>query len=179
MMKTNRNNQGQAYTLIELLAVVVLLSLMVGLVGVRLVGPYRHARLVNVLARAAQFDEQVRHMCQQHDIATEIVIDLTRQRVYVSKSALENRVVWPALSTRGIRVEQVITADKRKTGGKVTVPVSPSGHTPSYAVRFDSGDGTEKWLFFAGITGQAIQLERSRDVQSIFTLFNSQGPDVD
>ena len=60
MIRPRKADHPKAFTLLELLVVLAVLGLLAAVAAVRLHGPYRAARLRDVVERVASTDQQVR-----------------------------------------------------------------------------------------------------------------------
>lgn len=156
-----RKSRRSAFSLVELLVVVALSTLALTMVGIVWRGPIAAAKLRNSIESYRLVDSQVRRSCQSASANGQIQIALST-----------NGVVWQLLRTpvelhpsinSGIAELLLPTGDS----SEVLVRFDNYGRSSSYAVRFQQG-GYQKWLFFAGLSGQCFELDSIAQVRACF-----------
>jgi prepilin-type N-terminal cleavage/methylation domain-containing protein len=160
--------RSRAFTLIETLAVIALLAIITAAVAVSLSGARRSADLDGVAERFVAYDRGTRDIARRFGGQPSLRFELnqgTARRVdEVDASA--NRATPLALG--GARVAKLIVRGESVGYGEASVPFSDGGRSPSYAVLLTNKSG-QRWVAFAGLTGQAFVLGDERQVQDILS----------
>jgi prepilin-type N-terminal cleavage/methylation domain-containing protein len=153
-----------AFTLIEVLAVIALMALLTAAAAVSLSGVARTARVEDAADAFASFDRSTRELARRFERTPALRFDLNRGAV--ERFDGDGQPVSPWLLGTA-RVTRVIAGQEDRTSGQLTVPFSTLGRSPSYAVLLSGSDG-ERWVAFAGLTGQSLASNDEREVQDIF-----------
>ena len=155
---------ARAFTLIETLAVIALLAILTAAAVVSLSGTRRAARAEDAIERLMAFDRTTRDAARRVGRASGLRFELNRARVGRTNAEGEPT----PLALEGARVTRVIVRGESIGYGEVVVPFSDRGQSPSYAVLLSAQAG-ERWVAFAGLTGQAFVVSDERDVQEILS----------
>jgi prepilin-type N-terminal cleavage/methylation domain-containing protein len=158
----------RAFTLIETLAVIALLAIITAAVAVSLSGARRSADLDGVAERLIAYDRGTRDIARRFGKQPSLRFELNRgtlQRL-IDTDASGNRVT--PLAIGGARVAKLIVRGESVGYGEASVPFSDGGRSPSYAVLLTNKAG-QRWVAFAGLTGQAFVLGDERQVQNILS----------
>ncbi len=180
--------QRRAFTLVEVMVVVLLMGLLAGAVALSLGGDVADSVRGNVVGRIAETDHLARLAARRMGGRTELQIDLDEQLLrYVSRvgeadehgshavrladAHVVDRVLMGGSSTSAIReIEK----------GTVHIAMSENGHSASYALRVSTrSDGHRTWLVFAGLTGQVTVLEDEEDAYELFETLSTGRIDAD
>jgi len=156
------------FSLLELIAVLAIVSLMCSVTVYCLSGPYQQARKQHVLERIAQLDEQLRTATRRFGHPGELAI-LFRDGAIETRHGSRGtestqRIVLPA----DLTLDQVRTAVREENYGRIAIPFTTEGNSPTYALRIKSRDRPPEWFLFAGTTGQVIHVKNERDINAIF-----------
>ena len=182
-------NQRRAFTLIELMAVVVLIGLLAGAATWSMVWQASQATRTDVISRIAHADRMARLAAERSGRPCELVIDLDRQtlgRRMLREDGSVERAAEVQLP-REFRIERVIRSDpagakqrsaQRFERGQVTVGYGPGGRSRSFAVMLKDKQQTD-WLVWAGLSGQVIQTHDDKEADNIFELLGGGGSDAD
>ncbi len=152
--------------------VLVIVGLLAAVAAVRLHGPYREARLRDVVERMAFADRQVRDHARRFARSGQLVCDLKGNLIYARSEGKGNLPHFRVPIPRSVRLDRVWTRRGPIEDREVRIDVTRGGQTPSYAVRLSTADGSRQWLFFSGITGQMTLLEAESDVRELFRLLD-------
>lgn len=172
------------FTLIEVLAVLVVLGLLAGATAWSLADTADRATAEEVFGRIAHADRLARIAAERTGQNCVLRYDLDAQQM--------RRVLTDADGTqeaghvvglpKGLAIDRIVvhqldrvTSHER---GDVTVAYSARGRSISYAVRV-AHDGTHTWLIFAGLTGQMTVTDHEREVDNLFALLAGGRPDAD
>ncbi len=167
-----------AFTLLELLVVLVIVVLLTSIVAVRMQAPYANARLAEVLKRIEFVDGQARGHAHTFAMPWRLTFDLDRGRVYAQRNGSRDErhceVVLPAT----LRIRHVVTLADEVGAGTTHIDVSPRGVTETYAVCVSTQTGSASWLLFAGVSGQVSSLKEFTDVQHVLEQLRAASPDA-
>ena len=154
-----------AFTLIEMLAVIALLAILAAAATVSLAGAARAARLEDVAERVVAFDRATRDAAKQFGRTPALRFDLNRGTVHRIDG---EREAAPLHLAGAARVTRLMMNGRDSASGEAFVRFSSLGQSPSYAVLL-AGPGGERWVLFAGLTGQPLILHNEREVQNILS----------
>jgi prepilin-type N-terminal cleavage/methylation domain-containing protein len=183
----SRPSGVRAFTLIELVATLLLAALLATAVAVSLKGIGKEAQFDETVSRIRSFDDASRRQAKASGRPLRIQIDLDRGRIscleegqngngpVVNDRSESNRTALdlpPGPS--GVKIERLERADDSAPGGEVEIPCSARGHTPTYALLL-TGQGRRQWLLFAGLTGQVRIIADERELQDTFRLLGATG----
>lgn len=154
------------FTLLELLAVLLIIGIFCSIAVYCLAGPYQQARRQHVVERIAQLDEQLRTATRRFGRSGELTIAFREGTVETSVGKNENghKVQLPA----DLALDQVRTAVRNESYGRIVIPFTGEGHSATYAVRLKPREGVPQWILFAGVTGQFVRVQNERDIDAIF-----------
>jgi len=173
------------FTLIEMLAVVVLIGLLAGAVAYSMTGEVRRSSREDLLGELEYFDRITRTAARRFDEQRVLAIDLDRQRV----RRIDRPGKWDEKASARIAVGDGLSIDRvwiaagdatplrangrtearQEADGEVEVPFDPMGQSATYAVRI-AGPERTGWIVFAGLTGEPT---RTDDDQAVDRLFES------
>ena len=188
-----------AFTLIEVMAVVVILGLLAAATVFSLADEVQSAGRSDVIERLAHEDQLARLAARRTGAACVLEFDFDRQRLWrVDNLTNEPRPTHAWKLPDSCRIAQVL-----RSGDASTEPASPApasaengaaevtfgygGYAETYALRLDcktappSGgrpDEQTVWLVFAGLTGQEMLLQNEDDVRKLLAALASPRPDA-
>ena len=152
------------FTLIEIMAALVLMGVLSAAVVVNLSGPTRAARMEDAIGQVRQYDRMTRAAARRSGAADVLTFDLSRGEIH---RAANSAATWVSIA-QPIRIDRLLLPGRRVETGRADVPISADGRSPSYAVRLIGPQDEARWLFIAGLTGATIQPENDRDAQALF-----------
>ena len=153
-------DQRPAFTLIELLAVVTILTLLAA------AGAW-HLRLPLAGAKRQQTIEAIRFLDQQARLRarsgkpTSIVFDIDNQTATVQ---FDGRSIAPTSLASLPNPLQIVCIKPRLEGG-LALPGSTLGTLPTYAIRTHSNP--DQWMVILGLTGTVIENLERRSMQTL------------
>ncbi len=156
------------------LAVLILLAVLTAAAAVSLRGAAASARVEDVAEQLVAFDRSTRDLARRQNRTPGLSFDLNRGTVRRTDGA---RDPVPLGLPGGARVSRVIVRGLDSGSGEVPVGYSSLGQTPTDAVRL-AGPAGERWVVFAGLTGQAMVLQDEREVEHILAAAAPVGPDA-
>lgn len=167
-----------AFTLMEMMIVVVVMALLAAGAVVSLKGPYQAARFETGLERLAAFDQQVRSHARRFRRPAELIVNLAEGTLAATEPGSGTFVQGPISLPQGVTLDQVVVGPRRVDYGQTALPVSPSGRTTSYALRVRGPKQQQVWLVVAGITGQATRIDEEQHAEALFQLLATTGTDA-
>jgi prepilin-type N-terminal cleavage/methylation domain-containing protein len=167
-VNVHRQHSGRAFTLIEMMVVVILIGLLSGAAMLSFTKPLRARRARQAVEELASFDGSARQAARNFGRDVEIVFELSADRTELSRRELtpEPRETFRASLPTGFHVEHVRTAEQTASTGDVVIRCSPRGLSRSYAVRV-VGPEFDQWLLVAGLSGQVSVVSDESKVESI------------
>jgi type II secretion system protein H len=157
----------RGFTMIEILAVMVLLGLAAGVVAVNIRGPMREASLEEVVERIVDFDGQTRAIARRKGRPLRLRVDLTAGRLSRSDAETGEELGAPAVVLGGWRVEELRVRDEPIGSGTATLSVSRRGLSQSYALLLVGPHGERRWLLCAGLSGHFTQYDSHDGIENI------------
>jgi prepilin-type N-terminal cleavage/methylation domain-containing protein len=158
----------RAFTLIEIMAALVIFGLIASFAVVSLAGQARAVRLADQVEQVKAFDRAVRERARRNGTTPALTFDLRAGTVRAG-----SRDLPPLRLGDRFRLAAVMLPGERVEFGDITLPVSADGRSSSYAVHVtdaEMGDPAGgRWVLVMGLTGQTIELENEQEVQDIFT----------
>ncbi len=185
----------RAFTLIELMAVVLLLGLLAGAVAWSLAENVEAAGRADAVGRVVQADCLARMAARRLGRPSVLRIDLEAQRLWRVTPA-PGGPAGPGAETShpvdvpaGYRIDRVAVADAAATrdAGIVEIAYSTGGRSASYALRLVRADRDETpagadapgpWLVVAGLTGHVSLNHDEADVDNLLALLAAGRPDA-
>jgi type II secretory pathway pseudopilin PulG len=155
-----------------MLVVIALAAILATAVAVSLAGTYRTARAEDVAGRIGIYDRLAREHARRFGRPSNLVFDLGRGTVTRTGSGTfadppENRAASLHLPS-GFHMARMLTPAGSATSGEVSIPVSSSGQTRSYALLLTDPKGEQSWIITAGLTGKTLAVRDEREVEAIF-----------
>jgi prepilin-type N-terminal cleavage/methylation domain-containing protein len=168
-----------AFTLIELMAVLAIMSMLVAVAAVSLKGVCRAARIQHAIEQFLAFDHRVREHATLHGTRGTITIDLDKNTVASMSRDTSGRPVTIELPLGGAaRIDHVRVGRRAIDYGRATITVTDRGATPTYAARLCGVDGSTRWLLFAGLTGQTTEFNNDTELDKLFAAFSAKRLDA-
>ena len=173
-----RSGRQSSFTLIEMTAVLVLLGVLAALATLSLASSVRQSRMDDAVAEFAMHDHLVRQRAQQ--FGTPLAIDLLVGPADVIRlHGNSPNDAGPFHLPSGVRITRLLMAGQSTTRadyGEVSIPCSAQGLTPSYAVQLASSGNDRRWLFIAGLTGQATSMNDEQQVEQVLQTLQTSRP---
>ncbi len=161
MQRANRPARN-AFTLLELIAVIVLLGLVSAITLLSVVGHLEQSELVRVAQSLARADGKERDTARQSPQPGALLFDRTRKRFLYKTS---ERTI--DISTRIKSAEMIVDSSQSDEG---SIVFSQSGQSPSYAIGLVTSRGASRWLLVIGMTGQVLYTDSVDEVRSIMAM---------
>jgi prepilin-type N-terminal cleavage/methylation domain-containing protein len=178
MSRANRTRPRRSgFTLIELMAVLVLVGLVSATAMLRFGATTHKAQFEWSLERVIATDRLLRTHCVTSDQPGRLEFEIGAgrvKRVFGAKRTASSAV---ELGAR-MRITRFLAALRHVETGKVEVAYDPYGHSETFAVELEGPGDRSAWILFAGLTGQTRRFEDRRDVERILEAIRPAGPDA-
>lgn len=170
---------GGAFTLIEVMAAIVIVALLAGLAGLSLRGVLRSAESDQATRQLLAYDAQTRQRAARFDRPIQLSIreDRIEQEPMESPGATETRNLptmsgTPGLLPTGHQIDRVVTADGSDTRAEVVVTASAgTARSRSYGLRLVDGEREQQqWVIVCGPTGMGTVVDDDRQAQNILAI---------
>ncbi len=153
----------KAFTLIELVAVLVLVGLMASVATLSLRSAYHGSQMRDVISRIAAFDQMVRASARSTDKAGVIHIDPGHGTLEYTGREGHLNTLSPVLLPAGYQFKGIQIGGVPQTALVHKLPCSTNGQTPSYTLSLIGPKEQQRLLVFAGLTGQITEFENTND----------------
>lgn len=167
------------HTLVELLAVMLIVGLLAGGVALRGSALTQRARFEWAISRVEQVDAALRSHARNHAQSTALEFELRTDRITPTYDPQSVRTTAGSLGSH-IVVRRFLNASRDATAGRAAVTYSSQGTSPTYAVEL-VGSGTGRppvWLVFVGATGWVERLQEERDANQLVRQALAAGTDA-
>lgn len=161
-MQRPNSRKRRAFTLLELIAVFIVLGLISSIAFISVVGHLDQSELVRVSQMLSNADRKEREAARLSPIAGGLTIEKSRQRLRYSCSA---RTIDLG---RNVRLAEAIVSSPSYDDQAVLF--SQSGQSHTYALRLESRRGAMNWLLIVGTTGQVLVCDDSDQVRSLLAM---------
>jgi len=171
----------RAFTLIEVIAVVVLIGLLAGATAWLLAEDARSGTRAEVASRISHADRSARLAGMRMGRPCVLRFDLGRnrlRRVFRDSEGREQSSHSVTLPD-GYRIDRIVTVRPVSSRGSVTsdsgvveIPYSTGGRSVSYAVRLSSQGGAW-WMVVSGLTGHVTANQNEQDVYKLFSALSA------
>lgn len=187
----------QGFTLLEVMAVVVLLGIIASATAWSLAQDAARAQSVGLAQRLEAFDRMSRLLAIRHDAPVRMMIDLDGRRLS-RQMGQEDQWVESGHDLRWgskLRVTRVLLASGwreadagvlaiRVDRGLVQVPVSRAGRSVSYALEIsvpggDDQDPPPRWLVICGLSGQMVWMNDEGEIEQLLQSVAAHGLEPD
>ena len=155
-----------AFTLIELLAVIVLLGIISTAAALTFRSSIQSASSTDAINQLKYLDSTARQRAQRFNQPVELIFDLTNATISRREGSKRNDESFTASLPRGFSIDQINIAGNSIFNGEARVQCSPTALTPSYAVHL-IGPNFDQWLLFAGLSGQMTLIKDEATIQDI------------
>jgi type II secretory pathway pseudopilin PulG len=153
-----------AFTLVEITIAVVILALLTSAVAMSFAEPLKKARARDAAEMVQAFDQTSRAAARRSGKMIEMTFDLFENSLARrERDATTSRSQLPG----GYVIDRFRSADRNISSGEAVVTCAPMGISRSYALRL-RGPGLDRWIVFAGLTGQISTVQDEDSLNAIF-----------
>ena len=165
-MKMPSPRQHSAFTLLEVVAVMVMLGLLSTVAVVSLSGTLDRYRLNRAVEMVELFDARARRQAGNQRTPVDASIQLNRNRLLIeSPNDTKDRVFG---LPSGVQISSVRLSRNSVAGRQLDLRYSRDGVSPTYAIQLQRGDKSH-WLVILGISGQIIHSSSEGEVNEILS----------
>ena len=161
MQKTSSCSPS-AFTLLEMIAVLVLLGLISTIAMISVTGHLERAELGRISQLLASADRKERDASRQSPFPGSMTLDPSKKRMLFRNSGRTLDV------GKRIKIAEVVINGPHADEG--TISFTQSGQSQTYAVRLESQRGASTWVLVVGLTGQALFMESTNNVRSLLAM---------
>ncbi len=179
-----------AFTMIEMLAVIVVLGLLAGAAAWSLAGDAEAATYENVVGKLAHHERTARLAANRLGQTCVLRYNLNAQRI--SRFDTADRMATPAWRLPApYRIDRIVIHrpgggddaghhgfGERYDAGTVEIDISRAGRSATYAIRV-ANNQQQGWLVFSGLTGQMTRINDAQEVDNLFAMLAGERPDAD
>lgn len=166
MRRRRRADVILAFTMIELVVVMIILGILAALVVNSVGGVMDRHQLARAVETIERFDARARRDARTHRLPTEVVIDRTRGRLtVVSADRSDPTYRLP----RQVKIKEIRMRRRKVVVGQVEVDINSFGQSPSYAMHLQRGESS-RWLVVLGFSGQVITFDTKGEADAILAL---------
>jgi prepilin-type N-terminal cleavage/methylation domain-containing protein len=159
----------KAFTLIEVVAVLMIIGLLAGLGVMSLRGRHRAATMEALTAELCDFDGGARLYAERFGRNVRLRID--SGQVCLCAEDDENKPLRaPLVLPEGFAIKDCWMAGDRATDQTVEVVVGLSGRSSSYGFCIAGPNGKSRWIVISGLSGQREILESDEQSNAIMAL---------
>lgn len=157
-----------AFTLVELMAVVVLMGLVALSVGYSVRPSLAAAHQASALQRLRAIDRTIREQCVQRGAAQDLWISgMSRLELRVPATN-ESRLLDGQLPIR-----RILTPSSESTGEAIGLRYRPDGSSPTFAVELGTPAIASRFVVFLGGSGQVLEFDDVVAVQDVLAVVRS------
>jgi prepilin-type N-terminal cleavage/methylation domain-containing protein len=178
MSRVSRRRDGRsAFTLIELMAVLVIVGLVSATAVLRFSGTTRQAQFEWSLERVMAADRLLRTHSLTYGQPGHLEFEIGTGRLERVLGARRDASSALELGAR-MRIVRFLAARRHLETGRVDVSYDSYGHSETFAVEIEGPGDQSAWILFAGLSGQTRRFEDRRDVERILELIRPARPDA-
>ncbi len=156
-----------AFTLIELVVVMVLLALLASLTVYSLSGTMDRQRMSQAIETVEMFDARARRAARSSRCTITATIDPRRGELSIDTNR-EGQDVSYRLPSR-VTVSDLRFGKTSVAGRESRFKINGQGRSATYAIQLQRGELTQ-WLVVLGISGQVVALKSKGEVDAILSL---------
>jgi prepilin-type N-terminal cleavage/methylation domain-containing protein len=164
-LSMQRIDSRSAFTLLELIAVLVLLGLISTIATIVVTGHLEKAELGRITQLLAASDRKERDASRQSFVPGGLYYDRSKQRFYFKNSA---RTIEMGNS---VKIAELVVIGPTTESGSILF--TQNGQSQTYAIRLQSRRGAAIWLLVAGLTGQVRLSENTDEIRSVLRMGGS------
>lgn len=161
-VRNQSKTHPRAFTLLELIAVFIVLGLISSITMLSVIGHLDKAELIRVSQLIASADRKERDASRTSPFPGGLTIDKSMKRLQYSNSA-RSVDLGP-----NVKLAEVIMSPPHSSNDVILF--SQSGQSLTYAFRLESRRKAMHWVLIIGMTGEVRITDNTVDVRSLFAL---------
>jgi prepilin-type N-terminal cleavage/methylation domain-containing protein len=178
LRKRDRKRGRDAFTLLELTAVLALSAALFALAMFSWRTPLQSSQFENTLERIKFFDRNLREHAIRFNVFTKLKINLADGKLTAVREGATDGGERTLRLNPLFRIERVQTSLRQTSYGTATIDISAQGQSSSYSLQLIDANSRRHWLFFAGVTGQVLRIDNENDAREIHRLLAKQRADA-
>jgi prepilin-type N-terminal cleavage/methylation domain-containing protein len=148
-----------AFTLIEMMVVLVILSLVATLVTINYREPVNRVRLESAFETVERLDQRVRRWCKTNNTPARIRVDLDRS-VFTAEDMNGRALPIPEASIpNGMRLKELRIMGENRFGRDTLIYYTSRGTTSTWAFSVAYSGNRERYRLIIGATGQSVSFD--------------------
>ena len=159
---------NKAFTLVEIIVALVIISLTATIVTINTGGPLNDANWSDAISRIERADQFVRTYTENTAQPININIDLSENRIFFTDVGDQKKVGRIIKFPSGIRIAKLLVKGQALTGGVMPIRCSKASLTPTYAILVLGPNGRQVWLLIAGLSGQITEFENEEQIEKVW-----------
>ena len=165
-MRTPPRRPG--FTLVELMAVMVVLGLLASVTVWTVSGQIAMARNQLALDQLTLADRQMRDHARRVARPMDLIFDLDQGRLYRAPGGVTSPDKWATLEG-SLPLQDLMVSGQKHNARSVAVRFRGDGTCPSYAVRLKplNKQSQAEWIVFVGRTGQRVIVTEEHSLESL------------
>ena len=164
--------QGRlAFTLIELVFVIVIMGVLATLAVLSTAGMMDRYKLSRAAETIEMFDARARRDARASHQPILAIIQRNQQRLVIGNpgDAASRPTAAQYRLPRSVEITEIRMRRRVTAGGNFEIRFNREGSSPTYAVRLERGN-MSRWLVVLGVSGQVVVLENEGEVDEIMSL---------
>lgn len=161
--------RARGFTLIELMAVVMILAVTSTVVIVKVHGPLRASGLRSLTDEIGGFDRLTRMQAVELDAPLLVMVDLDKGEIRRVDPEKREARGGPLSLPSGFSITQMRVRGENVESGTVSVLYSRQGLCASYAIEI-TGPGEKKWLLVTGLGGSITELANENEAETVLAV---------
>lgn len=168
------------FSMIEMLAVTVVLGLLSTAAGLSLRSVHRHASFEQTVAGVIDFQHSARLMARRFGQKSRLTIDPTRLGLTWIDAAGRLTQPAPLELPVGCQLQPLTIADPQSGDDADAIAISSSGRSRSYALCVRGPEAAQQqWMVISGLTGQITRVENDKQAKDILAALRQTRIDAD
>lgn len=164
----NRLAMRKAFTLIELVVVMVLLALLASLTVYSLGGTMDRYRVSRAIETVELFDARARRAARTTRRGVNVTIDRKSRELLIDPIDPQQENASFQLPSK-VEIEEVRFAGSKRSQKQSDFSISGQGRSTTYAIQLRRGELT-RWLVVLGFSGQVVPVNNESEVDAILSI---------
>lgn len=171
--------RSRAFTLIEVLLVLMLVTLLATVSALSLRGPARVATMEEAIDLIEHLARTARDRAARTGETHFLIIDLDKAIIQIKKSSSEADATMIAFA-ESAQPSAIWISNRPVKSGEIAIPFQPNGGSPAYAITISDTTATARRLLVLGPTGQTLEMNDDESTAAFFSMQESRiGYDAD